>query len=804
MKKLLTILFVLASFASFGQLTNNFTGIVIKNSHATDSSGINKIWYHAATGKFRFWDGGGKHTFGVGTGGGGVSFPLTSSQLTINNPAATFSYTFTAAAIAAARTITLPLLAGNDVMVTADFIQTLNNKTLGTSTIGVTQVTGTNSTTLATTAFVQQEITANLLTFPLSSSQLKINNPAATFAYTFTAAAIAAARTITLPLLTGNDVMVTADFTQTLTNKTLSSNTIGITQTTGDNSTKLATTAYVEGYALPIPLSLANGGTETALTDPAAHAIMGWDNTGNIVRFMTIGSGLTYTQATNTLSASGGGGGITNTAANTELMMSDGTNAVPSSLFYASRTLTMGTAVAGATITLQAAGSATDVGFNIFNKGAGSFQFNGTGSTLANHFFNQTNSLTVNHYSTDATGVFLVLSKFRGTGASPTTVANGDVLGNLDFQGYDGTSTINSARIKAVLNGTISTGVTPTDIVFQTTATNTVVDAMKISSLGVVSLTGNATQAGQLRLYEDTDDGTNFSSFKVGVQPADLTYTLPNAAAASNGSYMSTTTAGVMSWTEALTPSNGLTTTSTTLKLGGALTASTTISGAFDMTFTTNTITQPSTTITQAALTTGWVPAMKITPGTHTSMTASTEFPDFKIEAATHTWATGTLATQRAVYFGIPTAAFNSASTITNAYGLWVEPYTAGTNATITSNWAAGFNGPIKVVGAVSATTSLIAGAGEIFSNTAGYGISLKEGTNARMGTATANGTTEVTVNTTTVTSSSRIFIFCESGCSGVSGSYYVSARTAGTSFGFKAAATDTGTVAWIIFEPVP
>jgi len=40
----------------------------------------------------------------------------------------------------------------------------------------------------------------------------KLRNPADTFSYLFTPAAIAADRTITLPLLTGNDTLVTAGF----------------------------------------------------------------------------------------------------------------------------------------------------------------------------------------------------------------------------------------------------------------------------------------------------------------------------------------------------------------------------------------------------------------------------------------------------------------------------------------------------------------------------------------------------------------------------------------------------------------
>lgn len=54
-------------------------------------------------------------------------------------------------------------------------------------------------------------------------------------------------------------------------------------------------------------ISLAKGGTGVALSDPGAHTLLGWDDTDGAVAFITIGSGLTYTQATHTLSASGAG-----------------------------------------------------------------------------------------------------------------------------------------------------------------------------------------------------------------------------------------------------------------------------------------------------------------------------------------------------------------------------------------------------------------------------------------------------------------------------------------------------------------
>ena len=80
------------------------------------------------------------------------------------------------------------------------------------------------------------------------TSQLKIQNPAATFNYIIASAAILADRIITMPLLTANDNLVTEAFTQTLTNKTMAagSNTItGIVDAniSAHTTTKITTTS---------------------------------------------------------------------------------------------------------------------------------------------------------------------------------------------------------------------------------------------------------------------------------------------------------------------------------------------------------------------------------------------------------------------------------------------------------------------------------------------------------------------------------------------------------------------------------
>lgn len=85
---------------------------------------------------------------------------------------------------------------------------------------------------------------------------------------------------------------------------------------------------------------------------------------------------------------------------------------------------------------------------------------------------------------------------------------------------------------------------------------------------------------------------------------------------------------------------------------------------------------------------------------------------------------------------------------------------------------------------------------------TAGRGLKVAEGTNAKMGLATlAAGT--VTVSTTAVTANSRIYLTGQGDTAGTEGWLRVSARVAGTSFTITSSSgTDTSTVAWMIVEP--
>jgi hypothetical protein len=81
----------------------------------------------------------------------------------------------------------------------------------------------------------------------------------------------------------------------------------------------------------------------------------------------------------------------------------------------------------------------------------------------------------------------------------------------------------------------------------------------------------------------------------------------------------------------------------------------------------------------------------------NTNQTLGTNIPNFRVNGANKQWATGALATQYFNYFTANTVSFVGASTATNVYGLYVEAATAGTNATITNNYAAGFGGNILI-----------------------------------------------------------------------------------------------------------
>jgi hypothetical protein len=95
--------------------------------------------------------------------------------------------------------------------------------------------------------------------------------------------------------------------------------------------------------------------------------------------------------------------------------------------------------------------------------------------------------------------------------------------------------------------------------------------------------------------------------------------------------------------------------------------------------------------------TTGATNSFVLTKANNTNQTASTSIAGWNYNGGTRQWATGNIVTQSENVWGAVTYSFVGASTITNAYGNVFNAPVAGTNATITNNWAAQFNGNVVI-----------------------------------------------------------------------------------------------------------
>ena len=212
-----------------------------------------------------------------------VSPVLTTPQ--INDTSSDHQYIFAVNELAADRTVTLPLLLGNDTFVFADFIQTLTNKTL----------------------------TAPVLTAP------QINDTSADHQYVFAVSELAADRTVTLPLLTADDTFVFAAFAQTLTNKTLTNPTV----------TNYVETLFSANTGTSITLNLANGTVQNITSTGSATVTMPTAVAGkSFIMYRRSGTG-SFTITWSTVKWSGGTAPtLTATASRMDIFsfFSDGTN----------------------------------------------------------------------------------------------------------------------------------------------------------------------------------------------------------------------------------------------------------------------------------------------------------------------------------------------------------------------------------------------------------------------------------------------------------------------------------------------
>jgi len=148
----------------------------------------------------------------------------------------------------------------------------------------------------------------------------------------------------------------------------------------------------------------------------------------------------------------------------------------------------------------------------------------------------KTNSTVTAPAVTDLNGVELILDVDGDTSITADTDDRIDFkLGNVEHISFNNSS--GDTVIKPMVDAK--------DIKFQQYDGRTLLD---INDGGYIAIANGATGPGQLRLYEDTDLGTNYSAFQVGTQSGDITYTLPTADASSSGYALTSNASGTLSW----------------------------------------------------------------------------------------------------------------------------------------------------------------------------------------------------------------------------------------------------------------
>jgi hypothetical protein len=216
----------------------------------------------------------------------------------------------------------------------------------------------------------------------------------------------------------------------------------------------------------------------------------------------------------------------------------------------------------------------TEMQYVIKNSTSGAYtvQIKGASDSGSGYTFSATNKKTALIYM-DGSDVNEIT-----TGGDVVDDTSPQLGGDLDVNGFDITSASN-ADVDINPNGTGNV-VLKTDLVSigggsevghissngaydlkldtnsSTNSSNlTITDAangditMNANGTGSFVLQGNSSHGGKLKIYEDTDLGTNYASFTTGSLSEDTTYTLPTALPSTSGDVLSSTDAGVMSWT---------------------------------------------------------------------------------------------------------------------------------------------------------------------------------------------------------------------------------------------------------------
>ncbi len=198
----------------------------------------------------------------------------------------------------------------------------------------------------------------------------------------------------------------------------------------------------------------------------------------------------------------------------------------------------------------------------------------------------KTNLTSIAPVNTDFNGAELVLDADADTSLHAET----DDIIDLRIAGSDVLKFLQASGDAIIKNATDAK-----DLIFQQADGNKV---FEINDGNFVGVGGNATAPGEIRIFEDSDNGSNYSGFKAAANTTgSVAYQLP-AADGSSGTHLTTNGSGVLSWTASLSLANdtnnrvitgtgsglngeaNLTFDGSTLAVTGALTASGAITGS--------------------------------------------------------------------------------------------------------------------------------------------------------------------------------------------------------------------------------
>ena len=166
---------------------------------------------------------------------------------------------------------------------------------------------------------------------------------------------------------------------------------------------------------------------------------------------------------------------------------------------------------------------------------------NGAGIYVIN---DKTNLSAIAPVNTDFNGVELVLDADADTTIHAETddiidirVADNDIIKIQQSSG----------------DGILKVATDAKDLIFQQADGNKL---FEINDGNFVGVGGNATAPGEIRIFEDTDNGSNYSGFKAAASTtSSVAYQLP-AADGSSGTHLTTNGSGVLSWTASLSLAN--------------------------------------------------------------------------------------------------------------------------------------------------------------------------------------------------------------------------------------------------------